>query len=124
MNEIKYKILTFIDSSDTPVYEFNVYQHLASQNIDINEADKHFQDLYVQKLINTRDLREGLYYVTPVGRNYIDDYEYRAKHDALYIQELENAKATAKHSKIVSIISAVIALSAVVADIVISILSN
>lgn len=124
MNEIKYKILTFIDNSDTPIYEFHVYQHLASQNVDINEADKHFQDLFIQKLINTRDLRGGSYYVTPPGRVYIDDYEYRQKHDALYIQELENAKTTAKHSKIISIISAAIALVAVIADVVITIALN
>lgn len=123
MNELKYKILKFLDMSNENFTGSEILQHFQHLNYDVNDVEKHFFDLH-RLGYTDNGTYEDVTHVTVHGREYIDNYEYRKKHDSLYVDQLNSAKETAKFSKIISVISAVIAALAVASNIITAICLN
>lgn len=117
MNEIKYQILKFLDSSDDNQSMVDIIRHLQSLDYEATAIQKHFVDLRALDCIDNGS-SQGFVHVTVKGREYIDDYEYRKEHDDLYVDQLITAKKSAKYSMIISIISVSIAALAILANVI------
>ena len=124
MNKLKYTILKTLDSSNEPLNTTELLNTLHQHENDYLTSQKHLDDLIALGAVQYTDVYETALCITVTGREYIDNYVYREKHDSLYIDELESAKATAKFSRIISIISVIIAALSVVTNIITALLLN
>lgn len=115
MNDIKYKILTTIDKSDTPISAYELLDLMQDESISTDVAQKHFEDLHTQGLISGLMMEDSVK-ITSAGRECIDNFEYHESHYKLLNEQISiarseaaSAKKNARDSKIISIISIVIA---------------
>lgn len=123
MNSIKYKILVIVDNSNEPIDYYDLARIIQKrESIDINVFQKHFNDLTLQKMLETTCGSNSNYIVTHIGRDYIDRYDETQLHNDMYREQINDAKHQSSNAEKIAHRSDRIAIAALIASTSISLL--